>query len=282
MNKLAQLMTEAGLSIYELAELLEKDVLEIALARHGVGYTHLTTILGIAEALNCDISDMYPQLSDLIDIFENETLSFEERRDILLSDEYKKAFMKAGIDPDPEKWYLLLSLKSGNERRFRISSIDLDDFKEQLESTHYNNRYFVFGADCRHVILRKDTLNEVKIRNRISYAPFSTAEDGDNITIISSLFPRPESIYALPDTPYEEDGLRPLAELINIAGSNSDLPTFIKTEDDDGDNYINIGNVELIEIPMGLTNPNLYLDGMQVNIDGESIPLEYMTPAGNA
>lgn len=282
LNKLSQLIAEAGTSIHELADLLDKDVLEISMAQHGIGYTHISTILGIAEAIECDVADIYPQLSNHAEIFEDDTLPFEDRRNHLLSEEYKNAFMSAGIDPDPEKWYLIIRLKSGNERRFRISSVDLADLRTEMESRENNGDYFIFTADCRNIILRKNTISEIKIRNHASCAPFSSLEDGDSITIISSLFPRPEAIFMLPDEPNTDGGECPLAELIESAGNNETLPNFIKTEDDEGDHYINLSNVELIEIPVGLVNPFLYLDEVHQVLEGEDVPLEYMTPAGSA
>jgi hypothetical protein len=53
-------------------------------------------------------------------------------------------------------------------------------------------------------------------------------------------------------------------------------------EDEGDDRYINIDEVELMEIPLGLIIPSLYEDDFVIDNYGAEAGLEHMVPAGSA
>src|SRR5690606_7203986 len=181
----------------------------------------------LAEALDCEVGDIYPALVDHMEVFGDEGASIEERFEFLQSEEHRTPLINAGVDPDPDKWYIILRLRSGNERRYRISSVDLEELKAEIENTASPDGYIVFTADCRQMILRRSTLAEVKIRNHASCAPFSSLEDVNRITIVSDLSPRPEFLTMLPDVPQSGSDECPIAKLIEDAANNETLPQFL-------------------------------------------------------
>lgn len=282
MNNLSKLIEEAGTSIHELANDVGVDVLEISMAKHGLGQTHFDTVCAIADALECEIEDIYPSLDGHIDDFNEEGISHEEMRNRMLASNNWNSLFKAGIDPDPDLWFVIIKLKSGNERRYRISSIEMLKLSEAIESSTNSEGFFVFIGDCRTILLRKFAMKQLQFRNEASCARFSSAEDASNITIVSTTYPRPEPIQVEPDYPKGGPETCPIGNLVNNASENKPIGPFFKMENEDADRYINIDEVELMEIPLGLIIPSLYEDEIEIDNYGEEAGLEYMVPAGSA
>jgi DNA-binding Xre family transcriptional regulator len=281
-NKLSQLIEEAETSIHELANDVGVDVLEISLAKRGLGAIHFDTVCAIADAMECDIEEIYPSLDGYVDEFNEEGISHEELRTRMLSTNNWNALFKAGIDPDPDLWFMILKLKSGNERRYRISSIEMLKMTNDIETSTNSEGYFVFIADCRTILLKKSGMKEIQFRNEASCARFSSIEDANNITIVSSASPRPEPIRVEPDYPSGGPETCPFRTLVDNATEGRPIGPFFKMEDEGDDRYINIDEVELMEIPLGLIIPSLYEDDFVIDNYGAEAGLEHMVPAGSA
>lgn len=282
MNKLSQLIENAETSIHELAEQLDVDVLEIAMAKRGIGFTHFDTVCALADALECDIEDIYPTLAGHVEAFDEEGISLEEMRARMISEDHLQVLVDAGIDPDPERWFVILKLKSGNERRYRIASGDLQVLTEEIEGAENSEGFFVFTADCRTIVLRKSAMKQIQIRNEASYARFSSNEDANHLIIISTTSPRPEAIEVEPDLPGAGPESCPITALIQKAMNNEPIGPYFKMEDEGDDRYINLDEMELLEIPLGLVMPHLYEYEVEEAFSDGNIPLEDMIPAGNA
>ncbi|WP_315922707.1 hypothetical protein [Mesorhizobium sp. SP-1A] len=282
MNKLSQLIENAETSIHELAEQLDVDVLEVAMAKRCIGFTHFDTVCALADALECDIEDIYPTLAGHVEAFDEEGISLEEMRARMISEDHLQVLVDAGIDPDPERWFVILKLKSGNERRYRIASGDLQVLTEEIETAENSEGFFVFTADCRTIVLRKSAMKQIQIRNEASYARFSSNEDANHLTIVSTTSPRPEAIEVEPDLPGAGPESCPITMLIQKAMNNEPIGPYFKMEDEGDDRYINLDEMELLEIPLGLVMPHLYEYEVEEAFSDGNIPLEDMIPAGNA
>lgn len=282
MNKLSQLIENAETDIHELAEQLDVDVLEIAMAKRGIGFTHFDTVCALADALECDIEDIYPTLAGHVEAFDEEGISQDEMRTRMMSEEHMKVLVDAGIDPDPERWFMILTLKSGNERRYRIASGDLQVLTDEIETATDSEGFFVFTADCRTIVLRKTAMKQVQIRNETSYARFYSSEDANRLTMVSTTSPRPEVIEVEPDLPGAGPESCPITALIQKAMNNEPIGPFFKMEDGGDDRYINLDEMEVLEIPLGLVMPHLYEYEVEGTFSDGNIPLEDMIPAGNA
>lgn len=282
MNKLAHIIDTAQTSIHELADQLDVDVLEIAMAKRSIGFTHYDTVCALAEALECDVEQIYPPLADYIDVFDEEGISMDEMRSRMMSEEHLPILMNLGIDPDPARWFIIIKLKSGNEVRYRVSSPEMDMIKHSMETAEDASGFFVFSADCRTIVLRKTAIREVQLRNEARYARFSSAEDANRLTIVSTTAPRPEVIEVEPDLPQAGPDACPITKMVEKAGNGQPIGPFFKIEDEGDDRYINLDEMEILEIPLGLMLPHLYEYDIPEEFSGEDVPLEYMTPAGSA
>lgn len=282
MNKLAQIIDAQQTSIHELADQLDIDVLEVAMAKNGLGFTHFDTVCALADALECEVEEIYPALAGHVDVFDEEGISQDEMRHRMMTEEHLSVLMKLGIDPDPARWFIIIKLKSGNEVRYRIASPDLELIKQAMETAEDASGFFVFAADCRTIVLRKTAIREVQLRNEARYARFSSAEDSTRLTIVSTTAPRPEVIEVEPDLPQAGPDECPISKLVQKAANDEPIGPFFKIEDEGDDRYINLDEMEILEIPLGLMMPHLYEYDVSEAFPDEDTPLEFMTPAGSA
>jgi len=260
MNKIRELRSKAGLGLDEVADAVGVDVVEIALAEHGVGMVRFDLGISIARVLDVHPGELFPGVRDLID--EINALGEDEMREAMLEPTRAQALSGAGLDPDLMPWYAIVRLKSGNERRYYVTSSEAKRIRQALAGPR-GDGFLCFLADCRHVLLRLDAVADVRFTNRASYAPFDSEESAYEVVMISGLSPRPERIEVAPDGGVDGDGPRPFAELLDLAAAGtSAAPSFVTVGAEDGDErYVSVDLVEALEVPVGVVNPAIYDDG---------------------
>lgn len=269
------------MDVQDMASLAGLDEMEAALAERGIGLVHYDVVTALAEALGAQPSDLYPGMDehfDRIDASERD----ESIRDEMLSPERSVALLMAGIDPDISSWYAIVRLKSGNERRYRVSSTERENIRSELAFAGNPNGFIAFAADCRTVLVRREAIAEVKITTAASYAPFSSRESAYKVVIVSPRSPRPEEMEVVPDGGEDGDGPRPFSDFVAAAQQGGEIPGFILLEEDGDEVYVAIDRLEAMEIPMGVLMPGLYGEDGQGHGGKRPETLEEMEPAGKA
>lgn len=280
MSRYLAYMKAADMNIFEIAKVVEVDVLEVSMAVNNIGLANFDVVASIANALSCEVADLYPEIAETIEIIDEEGKTEGEARQLMTSEEHARNLMSVGIDPDLDRPFAIIRLKSGNERRYRMCSIERDKLQTAVADAKDTNGFFVFQADCRAVVVRKASIADVVFRDQASYARFSTEENGDRITVVFSDFARPEDIIVPPDQ--IEDDCHPLTDIVEAALDGEVLRPFINIKEDGDDMYVSIDRMELMEIPLGLITPRLYEMPVEPPVEEAPVELKDMTPMGNA
>jgi transcriptional regulator with XRE-family HTH domain len=284
MNRLREIRKEKEKTIVEIAKTLGLDEATLFLFELQGGLIHIDVALSVCSLLDVSFFEMFPELEDLGPPEQDEeddeiTLVFN----LLDNAENRVRFYATGIDPDSRNWFARVGLKSGVERRYRLSSIEKSYLEDSLLTEEKANPYIVFHADCQTVILRRDSVLDARFSNALSYAQFSTEENAFRVTIVMENMPLPRSVEITIDDPSDNGHGRPLAALIEKAREGGQLPSFLRFPRDQEDCLVNIEHMELLEIPVGLTIPYLYLDEMELeDIDFDEHSLSFMEPQGTA
>lgn len=278
MNKIEKYMRSAQMDMYSLASALGVDVLEVALAIKGIGLTHLDMLFAMSDLFECEIADLYPAISDHFSLLNDDEDIYEEEF-IKQSANHPEILIKAGIDPDCERWYAVVKLKSGQERRYRLSSAEMMGLSENLANADNKGEMLTFFGDCRNVIVKKSAIYEVRFKNYASYAYFSSTESALQVTAVSSGTTSPHVMDVQPDGYSEDDA--PWSKVVETAIQTGFIPQFIKLVDDEGETrFMSLSDMELLEIPISLIMPTLYEEN---SLDHTSYTdLEDMTPVGEA
>jgi len=275
-NRLNALRKSAGLSRSNLAEIMGVDFLEIALAERGIGHVPFLFVMNVAEVLECTPQELFPALAAHFAGLDPEAMSDNQLREVLLSDENAKAFSEAGIDPDIARWFVIVKLKSGNERRYPVSSIERDKIMQTLTSGS-DMPFILFMSDCRMVAIKISSISELSFRNHASYAYFSSEESATKVVLVSERSPRPETVIADPSGIFGSG----FSDFMGAAMANEQRKFFVFAEDA-GETLMNIDLVEAIEVPMGLLVPDLYEDDLPQTGSQVSETLEDMSVMGTA
>lgn len=279
-NRIAEFRKKAGMDLEDVADIVGIDVVELAMAERGIGLAHLDVIAAVATALDAEPADLYPTVASHIRGAED--LDEEQLRMRLLEPECSAALMAAGVDPDIACWYVIVKLKSGNERRYRVSSGEKDRIRAALRGPAPIDSYLLFHADCRNVAIRRNAIAELRFTNSASYAPFSSHESAFDVLIISPRSPRPETIKALPDGGPDGKGPTPFTDFMEAAREGRETGAFLMLEDDGDEHFVGIDQLELIEVPVGVMMPDIYSDASALPPPDLSDGLESMEPMGEA
>lgn len=282
MNRIAEYRKRAGLDLDDAAEIVGIDVAELALVERGIGLAHFDIILAIASVFDTEPENLYPAAADHIRWAEDAQVDEEGLRLHLLDPERSSALMTAGIDPDLASWYAIVKLKSGNERRYRVSSAEKDRIRDDLCASVSCDGYLLFHADCRNVAIRRSAIAELRFTNSASYAPFSSHESAFNVVIVSPRSPRPETIRVMPDGGEDGKGPTPFTDFMEAAREGQESSRFLLLEEDGDEHFIGIDMLEAMEVPVGVMMPDIYLDGAEFGEVNLVEGLESMRPMGEA
>lgn len=256
-NRISEYRHHAGMDIDDMASRAGLDVMEVALAERGIGLVHYDVVIALADALDAHPGELYPSLSQHFREIEASEEGGDFRNE-MLSPERSSALLMAGVDPDISYWYVIVKLKSGNERRYLLSSSERENIRSELAATEDSEGFLVFNADCRNVAIRKSAIAELQITNAASYASFSSRESAFKVVIVSPRSPRPETIAVVPDGGEDGRGPRPFKAFMDAARSGKATSKFLLLEDDGDEIFIGIDRLEVLEVPLGVLMPDLY------------------------
>lgn len=268
-----------------IASLAGVDVAIINLFEMQLGIIDFNTAITICNVLDVTFFDMFPAFAHLApgSAHETEDKDWDEFAMEIFEDETHRASLIAnGLDPDMRPWFAHVYLKSGNDRRYRLSSLEMARMQFEMSTAENVEGYFVLYADCQNIIIKRSALASVRFTNSLSYAPFSSEERGLAMTLVSSSFTRPKEVGVLPDNPEEGAHGRPLLTLIEKARTNAPLQPFIRLPEDNDARFVNIEEFEVIEIPLGLTVPGFYDEDEPEQESSGVVDLSTAEPVGSA
>lgn len=280
MNRISELRQRAGFDIGDVADIVGIDVIELALAERGIGLTHFDVVVAMAGLFEADPADLYPSVAAQFHSIQDPEDG--DMRAQMMEPERSSALVLAGIDPDIASWYAIVKLKSGNERRYRVSSAERARIRSDLTDNDATDGYLLFYADCRNVAVRRSAISELHFTNTASYAQFSSHESSFDVVIVSPRSPRPETISVVPDGGDDGDGARPFFDFLEAAREGKATMKFLLMEDGDDERFIGIDMLELMEIPVGVTMPDLYTGDAEPALPDPAAGLEKMEVMGQA
>lgn len=256
MNRFRTFRKAAGMDMQTAANRSGIDVMQVALFENSLGWVPIDIAYRMSEVVEQSMGDLFPLLKDVfasVDKLEDE----DAKQAAMFAPENLPVLVESGIDPDPRPWFAIVSLKSGNERRYFLTSMEYERIRHELLHTEDAEGFLAFHSDCRNVILRKSAIHTVRFNNNASYAYFASHESDFFITTVSDACPRPVVMLATPDG--RESDERPFASLFQAArGEGGTMPPFFSMSDDPDELVISFDQVEVIEIPCGVMMPDLY------------------------
>ncbi|MCV9963803.1 hypothetical protein OIU34_18155 [Pararhizobium sp. BT-229] len=283
MTKLTAVKEISDFDSSMLADSTGIDVVTIHMVEHGIVPAHYDIADAMCEAMDVGMKDMFPSLAEifsLADALDSEA----EVQELFFDPANKMAIRSAGLDPDLRDWIMVVDLRSVNERRYRLSSMEMEKIKNELVSAKDANGFICFYSDCQQVIIRKSAISEVSFRVGASYAQFSSRERAYAATMIFEGSSRPEVVGLHPDGGDDGEGEHPFANLLDAALNGRDLPPFfmVETEDDTEERFVSIHGLEVLEIPMGVLFPEIYAKDSDARYVGPDSGLGGMDAQGSA
>lgn len=273
MNKFRQIRKALRIDMVSAAGRAGIDEMQLALFEHGMGWIAIGTAFRLAEVVEVPIGQVFPLLKD---VFEKAESSEEEadRESIVFAPGNREILTMSGIDPDRMAWYAIVQLKSGNERRYFLTSTECSRLRQEMLHSQTADGFLTFHSDCQNVILRKSSIASIRFTNDASYAWFRSHERDFVITVVSNLSPRPVTMEVTPDGRPDGCGPRPFAELLasargepSVASADAagdarpqEMPAFFSLLDEPDETIVSFDGIEVIEIPCGVLMPDLYED----------------------
>ena len=273
MNKFRQIRKALRIDLVSAAGRAGIDEMQLALFEHGMGWIAIGTAFRLAEVVEVPIGQVFPLLKD---VFEKAESSEEEadRESIVFAPGNREILTLSGIDPDRMAWYAIVQLKSGNERRYFLTSTECSRLRQEMLHSQTADGFLTFHSDCQNVILRKSSIASIRFTNDASYAWFRSHERDFVITVVSNLSPRPVTMEVTPDGRPDGSGPRPFAELLASARGEpsvvsadaagdarpQEMPAFFSLLDEPDETIVSFDGIEVIEIPCGVLMPDLYED----------------------
>lgn len=276
MNKFHHIRKALRLDLVSAAAKAGIDEMQLALFEQGMGWISISTAFRLADVVEVPIGQIFPLLKD---VFEKAEASEEDedREAIIFARDNREILAQSGIDPDRIAWYAIVQLKSGNERRYFLTSTECNRIRQEMLHSHTAEGFLTFHSDCQNVILRKSSIASIKFTNDASYAWFRSHERDFVITVVSNLSPRPVKMEVTPDGKPDGQGPRPFADLLAsargehpvvaqedlgeaAAGEVAEMPAFFSLFDHPDETIVSFDGIEVIEIPCGVLMPDLYED----------------------
>jgi transcriptional regulator with XRE-family HTH domain len=265
-----------------LADATGIDIVTIHMVEQGRVPIHYDHADAMCQAMDVAMTEMFPSISEILTLADSLD-SEAEIQELFFEPANRMAIRSAGLDPDLRDWIMIVDLRSANERRYRLSSMEVDKVKNALVSAKDANGYICFYSDCQQVILKKDAISEVAFTAGASYAQFSSRERAYAATMVFEGSARPEVVGLHPD-PIDVDVDHPFAMLLHAAMNGQDLPPFfqVETDDDDEHRFVSVHGLEVLEIPMGVLFSEIYSQNSDARYVGMDSGLAGMDAQGEA
>ncbi|MDW9478732.1 hypothetical protein GOB57_08445 [Sinorhizobium meliloti] len=266
-----------------LADSTGIDVVTIHMIEHGIVPAHYDVADAMCEAMDVSMKDMFPSLTEILtlaDVLDSRA----EVQELFFDPANKMAIRSAGLDPDLRDWIMIVYLRSGTERRYRVSSMERERIRNDLVSAKDANGYICFYSDCQQVIIKKTGFSELSFVAGASYAPFNSRERAYAATMIFEDSSRPEIVGLQPDGGEDGEGDHPFANLLDAALNGRELPPFfmVDTDEEDEERLVSIHGLEVLEIPMGVLFPEIYAKNSDARYVGPDSGLGGMDAQGSA
>ena len=273
MNKYHQLRKATRIDLATAANKAGIDEIQLALFENGIGWIHVGTAFNLCDVIETPASEVFPLLKDVFEATSGMEKE-EDRQSRIFAPENRQVLLESGIDPDIRPWFATVRLKSGNERRYFLTSMEYERMRSILVGAETSEGFLTFHSDCQNVILRLSAVASVRFSNDASYAYFASHERDFVVTVVSDLSPRPVTMVVSADGGPDGDGPRPFSMMLSCACGElvvekrddrpevGSLPPFLSVMDEGfSETIINFDGVEVIEIPCGVIMPELYQDG---------------------
>lgn len=258
MNRFKTFRKACNMDMQTAAIMAGIDVMHLSLFESGMGWVPIDIAHRLSEVVRQSMDDLFPLLKDafaaMSDVDEDDE---EAQHAVLFAPDNLPVLLASGIDPDPKSWFAVILLKSGNERRYLLTSMEYERIRQEMLTAEDAEGYLTFHSDCRNVILKKSAIQTCRFTNNASYAYFASHESDFLITMVSDACPRPVKMLVTPDGRESDD--RPFSALYQAArGEGGTLPPFFAMTDDPDEVVISFDQIEVIEIPCGVMMPDLY------------------------
>lgn len=276
MNRYRQLRKAVRVDLATAANKAGIDEIQLALFEQGIGWIHIGAALGLCDVIQTPASEVFPLLADVFSAT-SAMESEDERQAAIFAPENRQILLESGIDPDIRPWFAIVRLKSGNERRYFLTSMEYERIRRVLVNAESSEGFLTFHSDCQNVILRIAAIASIRFCNDASYAYFASHERDFVITVVSDVSPRPVTMVVAADGGPDGEGPRPFSMMLASArgelvvekgGSNPEvggLPPFISVFDQGySEAIVSFDGIEVIEIPCGVVMPDLYDDEDEV------------------
>jgi transcriptional regulator with XRE-family HTH domain len=277
MNKFYQIRKALRLDLVTVAGRVGIDEMQLALFEQGMGWIPVSMAHRLAEVVEVPVGQIFPLLRD---VFEASAANDDEDRfGSIYAPQNREVLIQSGIDPDRKAWFVIVQLKSGNERRYFLTSMEFMRVRAEMLASQDTKGFLTFHSDCQNVILRKSAIASMKFTTDASYAWFRSHERDFVVTVVSDASPRPVKMEVTPDGAPDGKGPRPFADLLASArgelaeegkeARDNDLPPFLSLLEDKDETIVSFDGIEAIEIPCGILMPHLYEDDEDYS-DGRS------------
>lgn len=269
MNKFHQIRRALRLDLVTVAGRVGIDEMQLSLFEQGMGWIPVNMAYRLAEVVEVPVGQIFPLLRDILESPDGAE-DDGERLQAIYAPQNRDVLVQSGIDPDRKAWFAIVQLKSGNERRYFLTSMEHARVKADMLTSQDARGFLTFHSDCQHVIIRKSAIASMKFTTDASYAWFRSHERDFVITVVSDASPRPVKMEVTPDGTPDGNGPRPFADLLASArgdlaavgeeARDNDLPPFLSLTEDEDETIVNFDGIEAIEIPCGVLMPHLYED----------------------
>jgi hypothetical protein len=268
MNKFHQIRKALRLDLASVAGRVGIDEMQLALFEHGMGWLPVSVAYRLANVVEVPIGQIFPLLRDIFDAAEEQ--DDDKQLEAIYAPQNRSALIQSGIDPDRDAWFAIVQLRSGNERRYFLTSMEFARLRADIMASEDTKGFLTFHSDCQNVILRKSAISSIRFTTDASYAWFRSHERDFVLTVVSDACPRPVKMEVTPDGYPDGNGPRPFADLLSSARGDvapegepprdNDLPPFLSLIENEDETIVSFDGIEVIEIPCGVLMPHLYED----------------------
>lgn len=254
-NRLREARKKAGLTQAALATKVGTSQQQIQRIEQGQS-ARLDLAVRIAGALAIEIEKLFPGLKPVLKKLGKDEASYDQVQ------KARKEFGDAGIDVDPEHWFVKLRLTSGVERVYPVSGTEKSRVWSHLQHGAYEAGHASF------VLIQSDAVTAAVNRSHLAYVHFlyevgpfmldGEEEAGDDFmtTVYFGNEKEPVEFEIPPDgPPADDDDSEGQARAVFFELEHDpDVEDVLILRDIDEENaVIRIGSIALLELPTVVT-----------------------------
>lgn len=278
-NNIHKLRTALGLSQRALAVAVGTSQQQIQRVESGVQKARLDLAVKIAEALNSNLQQVFPNLS-LPASVKNRKIKKEEAESVI-----EKAFAKAGIDPDVRYWTVKIGFVDGRSFFYPVAA----DEKERISSIVWNSTFdfIVFDTRTKRVAINGSKIGYCHFLFDLGVLEEDEEECNECKVVVNFIGSQsPVSFDVDPDEKeIEEDDQGFSSQLqgmfISIEGSSADEQQVLVFDDEDGERvFLRTSQILTLEAPLLCCEPKLW-DSHVENSEDDEVESETISSLGS-